>query len=177
MAPGSELESGCQFATTSQTLPVILEYIPYRKDDFTALRDSTTIAWFAEQSYVCVRVDMRGTGSSDGVLYDEYTEVEINDGLEVVDWLAKQPWCDGNVGTDRDFLGWCDGIAAGQPQSGSLEDCHRRRRDGTPILRRRWILHGVHDWSNNRMGRNHVRLQHPTTGPGVGRRSMAGIYG
>ena len=82
-----------------RALPAILEYIPYRKDDFTALRDSTTIAWFAEQGYVSVRVDMRGAGSSDGVLYDEYSEVEINDGLEVIDWLAKQPWCDGNVGT------------------------------------------------------------------------------
>ena len=52
----------------SELLPAVLEYIPYRKDDFTAIRDSTTIAWFAEQGYVSVRVDMRGSGSSDGVL-------------------------------------------------------------------------------------------------------------
>ncbi len=82
----------------SQTLPVVLEYIPYRKDDFTAIRDSTTIAWFATQGYVSVRVDMRGSGSSDGVMYDEYSDIEIQDGVEVVNWLAKQPWCDGNVG-------------------------------------------------------------------------------
>ena len=82
----------------SQKLPAVLEYIPYRKDDFTAIRDSTTIAWFATQGYVSVRVDMRGSGSSDGVMYDEYSETEINDGVEVVNWLAKQPWCDGNVG-------------------------------------------------------------------------------
>ncbi len=79
--------------------PVILEYIPYRKDDFTAARDSATIAWFAGHGYVCVRVDMRGSGSSDGVLYDEYSETEIDDGVEVVEWLARQTWCDGNVGT------------------------------------------------------------------------------
>ncbi len=82
----------------SQMLPVILEYIPYRKDDFTAIRDATTIAWFAEQGYVSVRVDMRGSGSSDGVMYDEYSDTEINDGIEVINWLAKQPWCDGNIG-------------------------------------------------------------------------------
>ena len=82
----------------SQMLPAVLEYIPYRKDDFTAIRDSTTIAWFAKQGYVSVRVDMRGSGSSDGVMYDEYSDIEIKDGIEVVNWLAKQPWCDGNVG-------------------------------------------------------------------------------
>ena len=82
----------------SQMWPVVLEYIPYRKDDFTAIRDSTTIAWFAEQGYVGVRVDMRGSGSSDGVMYDEYSDVEIRDGVDVVNWLAQQPWCDGNVG-------------------------------------------------------------------------------
>lgn len=82
----------------SQALPAVLEYIPYRKDDFTAVRDSATIAWFASHGYVSVRVDMRGSGSSDGVMYDEYSEIEIEDGVEVVNWLAKQPWCDGNVG-------------------------------------------------------------------------------
>ena len=82
----------------AEPVPAILEYIPYRKDDFTALRDSTTISWFAESGYACIRVDMRGSGSSDGVLYDEYTEQEISDGVEVVHWLAKQNWCDGNVG-------------------------------------------------------------------------------
>lgn len=79
-------------------IPAILEYIPYRKDDYTAVRDSTTIAWFATRGYACVRVDMRGSGSSDGVLYDEYSEREIDDGVAVVDWIADQDWCDGNVG-------------------------------------------------------------------------------
>ena len=103
----------------SELLPVVLEYIPYRKDDFTALRDSTTIAWFAEQGYVSVRVDMRGSGSSDGVLYDEYSETEINDGVEVIDWLAKQPWCDGNVGTIGISWGGVTGLqlASRQPEA------------------------------------------------------------
>ena len=103
----------------SELLPAVLEYIPYRKDDFTAIRDSTTIAWFAEQGYVSVRVDMRGSGSSDGVLYDEYSETEINDGVEVIDWLAKQPWCDGNVGTIGISWGGVTGLqlASRQPEA------------------------------------------------------------
>lgn len=42
---------------------------------------------------------MRGSGSSDGVLYDEYTNQEVDDGVVVIEWLAEQDWCDGNVGT------------------------------------------------------------------------------
>ena len=80
-------------------VPAILEYIPYRKDDYSAIRDSTTIAHFATQGYACIRVDMRGSGSSDGVLYDEYTEQEVDDGVCVIEWMSEQSWCDGNVGT------------------------------------------------------------------------------
>lgn len=79
-------------------LPAILEYIPYRKRDLTRGRDANNHAYLAGHGYVCVRVDMRGSGDSDGVLRDEYTLQEQEDGVDVIAWLAKQPWCDGNVG-------------------------------------------------------------------------------
>lgn len=47
---------------------------------------------------MCVRVDMRGAGDSDGLMYDEYTPQEWRDAVEVIDWIASQPWCDGKVG-------------------------------------------------------------------------------
>ncbi len=78
-------------------IPAVLEYIPYRKDDYTAIRDSTTIAWFATRGYACIRVDMRGSGSSDGIMMDEYSEQEIDDGVSVINWIAQQDWCDGQV--------------------------------------------------------------------------------
>jgi|TARA_B110001469_G_C9636027_1_gene318936 hypothetical protein len=81
------------------SVPAILEYIPYRKDDYSALRDSATVAYFATQGYACIRVDMRGSGSSDGVLYDEYTDQEIDDGVAVIEWLVEQSWCNGKIGT------------------------------------------------------------------------------
>lgn len=80
------------------TLPVILEFIPYRKRDFTTIRDSMNHRWFAGHGYACVRVDMRGSGESGGVLLDEYIEQEQMDGLEIFGWIEKQPWCDGNIG-------------------------------------------------------------------------------
>ncbi len=79
-------------------VPAILEYIPYRKRDFTALRDSMNHPYFAGHGYASVRVDMRGSGESGGVLRDEYLEEEFFDGMEVLRWIADQPWCNGAIG-------------------------------------------------------------------------------
>jgi putative CocE/NonD family hydrolase len=79
-------------------VPALLEYIPYRKNDGTALGDSTRHPYFAGHGYASVRVDMRGSGDSDGILYDEYLPQEQDDALEVIEWLASQPWCTGRVG-------------------------------------------------------------------------------
>ncbi len=79
-------------------VPAILEYIPYRKRFGTAVRDAITHPYMAGHGYACVRVDLRGSGESDGVLTDEYLDQELGDGLEVIQWLTEQPWCDGNVG-------------------------------------------------------------------------------
>ena len=76
----------------------ILEYLPYRKRDGTAPRDATTHPVFAAAGYVCIRVDIAGTGDSDGLFDDEYSEQELSDGEAVIAWIARQPWCDGNVG-------------------------------------------------------------------------------
>jgi uncharacterized protein len=45
-----------------------------------------------------VRVDLRGSGESDGVLTDEYLQTELDDGVEVIRWLREQSWCTGRVG-------------------------------------------------------------------------------
>jgi putative CocE/NonD family hydrolase len=82
----------------SNPLPAILEYLPYRKRDGTAVRDELTHPWFAGHGYACVRVDMRGNGESDGLMLDEYAPQEQADALEVIDWIASQPWCDGKLG-------------------------------------------------------------------------------
>lgn len=78
-------------------VPVILEYLPYRKRDGTIARDSLTHPYFAKRGYACVRVDMRGNGDSDGVMNDEYTEQELSDAEDVIAWLVRQPWCSGSV--------------------------------------------------------------------------------
>lgn len=81
-----------------QPVPALLEYIPYRKNDFTAVRDSLRHPYFAGHGYACVRVDMRGSGDSDGLLLGEYLQQEQDDAVAVIAWLAQQPWCNGAVG-------------------------------------------------------------------------------
>lgn len=79
-------------------VPGILEFLPYRKRDGTAVRDALTHPYFAGHGYACLRVDMRGNGDSDGVMEDEYTAQELSDAEEVIAWIAAQPWCSGKVG-------------------------------------------------------------------------------
>src|SRR3954464_7936390 len=78
--------------------PAILEYLPYRLSDGTQAGDHQQMGWFAGHGYVGVRVAIRGTGNSGGVCLDEYSEQELIDGLEVIEWIAAQEWCDGKVG-------------------------------------------------------------------------------
>jgi putative CocE/NonD family hydrolase len=79
-------------------VPAILEYLPYRKRDGTFERDALTHPYLAGFGYAAVRVDIRGTGESEGLLSDEYSRQELDDALQVIAWLASQTWCTGAVG-------------------------------------------------------------------------------
>ncbi|NUS25469.1 MAG: CocE/NonD family hydrolase [Streptomyces sp.] len=83
---------------TEEPVPALLEYLPYRLTDWTAPRDFQRHPWYAGHGYASVRVDVRGHGNSEGLPTDEYSATELADGVEVVNWLAEQPWCDGRVG-------------------------------------------------------------------------------
>jgi putative CocE/NonD family hydrolase len=71
--------------------PVIVTQTPYNK---AGLRPHT---WFVERGYVHAVVDVRGTGSSGGQ-WESFGPTEQADGKTVVEWAARQPWSDGNVG-------------------------------------------------------------------------------
>ncbi|MBT8409851.1 MAG: CocE/NonD family hydrolase [Alphaproteobacteria bacterium] len=99
-------------------VPAILEYLPYRKRDGTAVRDALTHPYFAGHGYACLRVDMRGNGDSEGVMEDEYTAQELADACEVISWIAEQDWCSGRVGMMGISWGGFNGlqVAALQPE-------------------------------------------------------------
>ena len=98
-------------------VPAVLEYIPYRKRDNTAERDVRHHPYIAGHGYACCRVDLRGSGESEGVLRDEYLPKELDDGVEVIKWIAAQKWCSGQVGMIGISWGGFNGlqIAAMQP--------------------------------------------------------------
>jgi uncharacterized protein len=100
------LSDGCKLAARiwlpqdaeHDPVPALLEYIPYRKGDWTAIGDSARHAYLAGHGYACIRVDIRGSGDSEGILRGKYLPQEQEDALEVLHWMARQPWSTGACG-------------------------------------------------------------------------------
>jgi hypothetical protein len=98
MSDGVHLAATIHRPDAPGAFPALLESIPYRKDDWLIPGHLPIHGEFAARGYVSVLLDIRGTGSSEGVAEDEYTEAEITDNLVVLAWLREQPWCDGSLG-------------------------------------------------------------------------------
>lgn len=79
-------------------VPAIVDYHPYRGCDYSAIGDSMRYSLLASKGYVCVKLDARGTGNSTGIHPDQFDEDYWTDAAAAIDWLAKQPWCNGKVG-------------------------------------------------------------------------------
>ena len=105
-------------SAVDEPVPGVLEMIPYRKRDLTAQRDSTHHPYMAGHGYACLRVDLRGTGDSEGVLTDEYLEQEQRDVEDVLAWMNEQPWCNGRTGIMGISWGGFNGlqVAARRPK-------------------------------------------------------------
>src|SRR5262245_54138980 len=98
MTDGATLAATLYLPDTGRPQPCLLEALPYRKDDVTASYTPEYERLRDEFGYAVCRLDLRGTGSSAGIATDEYPPAEQADLVEVVAWLAAQPWCDGHVG-------------------------------------------------------------------------------
>ena len=121
MPDGRRLAARIWLPKGAGSYPAILEYLPYRKRDGTAPRDETTHPVFAANGYACIRVDIAGTGDSDGLFDDEYSEQEQCDGDAVIAWVAEQHWCDGNVGMIGISWGGFNGLQLAYRQSEALK--------------------------------------------------------
>ncbi|QXQ06756.1 CocE/NonD family hydrolase [Sphingosinicellaceae bacterium] len=78
--------------------PVVLEYIPYRTRDAYSAADDYWGQVLASYGIGFARFDIRGSGDSEGLLRDEYLASEQDDAVEIIAWLARQPWSNGAVG-------------------------------------------------------------------------------
>jgi hypothetical protein len=82
-----------------ERFPVLLELLPYRKDDSFYARDFPLYDYFVRRGFLMAKVDIRGTGGSDGALPPrEYSEQELDDAVEIIAQLARDPSSNGNVG-------------------------------------------------------------------------------
>jgi putative CocE/NonD family hydrolase len=116
-----------EHADAAHPVPAILEYLPYRKDDATAAEDASRHPYFAAHGFASVRVDLRGTGDSDGVCLGEYLPAEQADALEVLSWLEEQEWCTGQVGMIGYSWGGFNGLqvaALRPPQLAAIVTLH-----------------------------------------------------
>lgn len=99
----------------------LVEYLPYRKNDFTAIRDSIRHPYYAGYGFALIRVDMRGCGDSDGILEGEYLKQEQDDNLEVFDWIEKQSWSNGKIGQFGKSWGGFNGLQVAARQHPALK--------------------------------------------------------
>lgn len=84
-------------ASDTDRFPIILEYLPYRKDEGRSHR-FPFYSYFVRHGYIVARTDIRGTGRSQGRLVDgEYSQQEQLDGVQVIDWLSRQAFSTGKV--------------------------------------------------------------------------------
>ncbi len=97
-------------------VPAILRLTRYwRAVRFRALvrplldRPSDLARRFLDSGYAWLDVDVRGSGASGGVQASLWSDAEVRDGAEIVDWIVRQPWSSGLVGALGDSY---DGTAA-----------------------------------------------------------------
>src|SRR5262249_51250735 len=87
--------------------PAVLVRTPYRRAPELLMKGGT----FASRGYALVAQDVRGRFDSEGEWFP--LKNEANDGSDTIDWLASQPWCDGNVGMiGASYVGWVQWYAA-----------------------------------------------------------------
>jgi hypothetical protein len=119
LSDGTRLAAHLSLPKGDGPFPVLASFYPYRKDDFIGASCAFPRSYFEEAGYATLLVDVRGYGASDGPSLEGWDPQEARDGAEVVEWAARQPWCDGAVGIWGTSYGGAQalGIAAERPPS------------------------------------------------------------
>ena len=107
MRDGVKLAADIYRAEKDGKYPVVLARTPYRRSSEGLMKGMS----FARRGYVFVAQDVRGRFDSEGEWFP--LKNEEKDGYDTIDWIAKQPWCDGNVGMiGASYVGWVQWYAA-----------------------------------------------------------------
>jgi hypothetical protein len=104
MRDGVRLYADIYKPETEGKFPVVLIRMPYGKSEFYCYMPAVGKYW-AKKGYACVIQDVRGKWASEGKWEPFFNEA--NDGYDTLDWVAAQPWCDGNIGmTGESYYGY-----------------------------------------------------------------------
>ncbi len=119
MDDGVRLAADVYLPDEGIAFPTVLYSGPYRKDDriLRAGSASGLAERFTGRGYAFVCADVRGTNDSEGIAEVMFSPREQRDGYELVEWIAAQDWCDGNVGMTGISYGYFTSVltAAQQP--------------------------------------------------------------
>jgi uncharacterized protein len=96
--PDCTLSADLYLPAGAGPVPALVMVLPYRKDASVGIEQEPSLRWMAKHGYASVLVDFRGIGSSDGTMRPPLDPSEADDGVAAVEWAARQPWCNGNVG-------------------------------------------------------------------------------
>ncbi|GME68379.1 unnamed protein product [[Candida] boidinii] len=110
-----------EWENPDKSLGALVEYIPYRKDDCTSMRDAIRHPFFAGNGFASIRIDMRGCGDSEGILEDEYLKQEQDDALEAFDWIVEQKWSNGNIAMFGKSWGGFNGLQVAARQHPAMK--------------------------------------------------------
>jgi uncharacterized protein len=105
MRDGVRLAANIYFPAGDGPFPTLLNVTPYGKDSSRRVQVRSMIRFFAANGYAVVHVDVRGRGNSEGIFTPFFQE--INDGHDTIEWVGKQPWSTGKVGTFGRSYGGC----------------------------------------------------------------------
>ena len=159
-------------------VPAILDAVPYRKGDGTAAGDMPSNRYLAGHGYAGVRIDLRGSGDSDGLIGDEYSEQEAEDVDAVIAWLAEQPWCTGAVGMTGVSWGGFAALQAASRNPPALQGDRADPRVRRPLRRRRPLLRRLRAGDRHApLVDLHGGLRRPAARPGRRRRGVARARG
>ncbi len=98
LSDGAALSADLYRPAGAGPFPALMSFYPYHKDDFMGAMNEAPRRYFAANGYAHLLVDFRGLGGSSGVAWAAMDRGEGRDGAEAIEWIARQPWCDGNVG-------------------------------------------------------------------------------
>ncbi len=107
MSDGTKLAANVFKPKSDGPFPVILSRTPYGKGGNNHRLGRS----YASQGYAVVIQDCRGRGGSEG-LWDPF-RYDVDDGYDTHQWIGKQPWCNGKIGTaGGSYVGWTQWAAA-----------------------------------------------------------------